>query len=120
MTALKEIITTHQNPLLDDFSSLQTTVIPDEYAGFIYMWKCIPEDCYYIGSHLGIPKDEYRGSGRRFKQVFEHYGMTQFERVILEYVVDRADIKNVEQFWLNKFKAVMSVKFYNQKNAVKQ
>lgn len=114
----KKIITTHTNPLLEDFEALHDKMKPEKYAGFIYLWKCIPEDCYYLGSHKGKDNDEYRGSGRLFRRVFEHYGMTKFNRVILEYVTDEPKLKIREQYWINKFKAVMSSKFYNQKHAV--
>ena len=119
MQNLKPIIHQHVNPLLADFKTLHAGKAPETYSGFIYMWKCIPEDCYYIGSHQGTYYDEYRGSGRRFRQVFEHYGMTQFERIILEYVIEKSDILSREQYWINQFKAVKSAQFYNQKNAVK-
>jgi hypothetical protein len=114
---MKPIIFTHENPLLEDFSALAAEK-PESYEGFVYMWKCIPEDRYYIGSHQGVANDEYRGSGRTFKRVFEYYGITQFRRVILEYVETVAMVKVREQHWLNVFRAVQSDRFYNQKNAV--
>ena len=115
---LKPIITTHTNPLLENFEALNVQERPRDYAGFIYIWKCIPEDKYYLGSHKGIVVDEYRGSGSRFKQVFEYYGITKFKRVILEYVQDEVELKRKEQLWINKFRAVKSSRFYNIKNAV--
>lgn len=114
---MKPIIFTHTHPLLEDFPALNASK-PEEYQGFIYMWKCVPEDRYYIGSHLGVTNDDYRGSGRLFRKVFEYYGITQFERVILEYVDANASIKEREQHWLNEFKAVQSDRFYNMKNAL--
>lgn len=114
---MKTIILTHTHPLLEDFLALNA-LKPESYQGFIYMWKCIPEDRYYIGSHLGVIHDDYRGSGRLFRKVFEFYGITHFERVILEYVEDATTIKEREQHWLNEFRAVMSDRFYNSKNAV--
>lgn len=114
---MKPIIHTHQNPLLENFESLHQ-VQPEQYDGFIYLWKCIPEDMFYVGSHKGPINDEYRGSGRRFKRVFEHYGITQFKRVILEYVPNVEEIKNKEQMWMNKFRAKQSSRFYNTNNVV--
>ena len=116
---MKPIILSHSNPLLDDFESLHEAVRPDAYAGFVYLWKCIPEDMFYVGSHKGIVHDDYRGSGKRFKQVFEYYGITQFKRVILEYVADEELIKLREQEWMNRFKAKRSTRFYNMHNVVK-
>jgi hypothetical protein len=115
---MKSIIHTHQNPLLENFEELHENNRPEKYAGFIYLWKCIPEDMYYVGSHKGTYHDEYRGSGSRFTRVFEYYGITQFKRIILEYVEDDEQIKVKEQLWMNKFKAKKSDKFYNVKNAV--
>jgi hypothetical protein len=114
---MKPIVTTHRNPLLEDIKQLQA-VKPEKFAGFIYLWKCMPEDSFYLGSHKGTPNDEYRGSGTMFRRVFEHYGMTQWERVIVEYVVDESQLKHREQYWIDKFRAVQSDRFYNQKNAV--
>jgi len=112
------IILTHRNPLLEDISKLAATE-PEEYAGFIYMWKCIPEYLFYIGSHKGNAYDQYRGSGARFKQVYDYYGLTKFERVILEFVVEADDMKKAEQRWINKFNAVKSKIFLNAKKAIK-
>jgi hypothetical protein len=115
---LKPIITQHKNPLLENFESLNVQDRPSDYAGFIYLWKCIPEDKFYLGSHKGLVHDEYRGSGSTFKKVFEHYGITQFKRVVLEYVENEDNLKAQEQKWMNKFRAVKSSRFYNNKNAV--
>lgn len=106
----------HSNPLLDNFEELNA-VQPEKYAGYIYLWKCIPEDMFYLGSHKGEKKDTYRGSGRRFKQVFEHYGITQFKRVILEYVDEETSLKEREQMWMDKFKVKNCGRFYNINNA---
>jgi len=115
---MKPVIITHPNQLLEDFESLNATK-PDTYAGFVYLWKCIPEDMFYVGSHKGPINDDYRGSGRRFKKVFEHYGITNFKRVILEYVDDPAQIKIKEQEWMNKLKVSQSSRFYNLNKAVR-
>lgn len=114
---MKPIIYTHQNPLLEDIQKLKQDP-PSYYEGFIYLWKCIPEDMFYVGSHKGLSHDEYRGSGSRFKRVFEYYGLTQFERVIVEYVEDAKQIKVKEQLWMNKFRAKHSSRFYNTNNVV--
>lgn len=108
---------THRNPLLENISQLAAGE-PEAYVGFVYLWRCVPEDLFYIGSHKGNAYDQYRGSGRRFKQVYDYYGLTKFERVILEYVEDEQDLRRVEQAWMDKFNAVKSPKFLNQKKAM--
>ena len=113
-----KIIHTHTNLLLDNFEELNVEK-PATYAGFIYLWKCIPEDMFYVGSHKGKLHDEYRGSGRKFKRVFEHYGLTHFKRVILEYVDDASLLKIKEQEWMNKLRVKQSSRFYNVNSAVK-
>lgn len=115
---MKPIITTHKNPLLEDITLLEAER-PEEYAGFVYMWECIPEGLFYIGSHKGEVTDEYRGSGRRFRQLFEYHGITQFKRVILEYVADEDHLRFREQLWITKFRAVISPYFLNAKNAAR-
>lgn len=111
----KRIIFTHRNPLLENIQLLESTQ-PENYAGFVYLWKCIPENMFYIGSHKGKVYDDYRGSGTRFRHVFEYYGSTQFERVILEYVSETDTIKAREQYWMTKFNAAKSQMFYNMRN----
>lgn len=111
----KRIVFTHRNPLLENIKLLESQR-PEKYSGFVYMWHCIPEDMFYIGSHKGPVHDEYRGSGTRFRHVFEYYGITKFERVILEYVDDADKIKRREQAWMDKFNAASSNVFYNMKN----
>jgi hypothetical protein len=111
------ITITHRNPLLEDISQL-AAVEPKEYVGFVYLWKCIPENLYYIGSHKGNAYDQYRGSGRRFKQVYDYYGLTKFERVVLEYVTAVSELRRREQHWMDKFNAVGSKLFLNEKKAL--
>ena len=106
------------HPLLEDFDNLSAP-IPEQYVGFIYIWYCIPEETYYIGKHVGKITDEYDGSGRKFKQVFRHYGVTQFKRAILEYVSDLKNVKYIEQKWISTFNAVHSKSFYNMKNSTR-
>lgn len=114
---MKPIVLSHQNPALADYKLLEAAK-PEQYGGFVYLWKCIPEDMFYIGSHKGTTTDLYRGSGKRFRQVFEYYGVTQFDRVILEYVPDADDLRSREQYWIQKFNAVTSSRFLNEKNAL--
>jgi hypothetical protein len=115
---MKSIITTHKNPLLEDITLLEAER-PEEYAGFVYMWECVPEGKFYIGSHKGEVTDDYRGSGRRFRALFEHYGITQFRRVVLEYVEDEDHLRFREQAWIIRFRAVVSPNFLNIKNAAR-
>lgn len=115
--AMKSVILSNSNPILENITLLEAPR-PESFGGFIYLWKCVPEDLYYVGSHKGKPEDEYRGSGARFKKVFEYYGVTKFERVVLEYVDDVSQIKAREQYWMNKFRATKSNRFLNTKNAV--
>ena len=115
---MKSIILKHRHPLLENFESLNIPP-PESYSGFIYLWYCTPDDMFYIGSHKGLRCDGYRGTGSRFKKVFEYHGITQFKRVIIEYVHDVKLLKVTEQKWINIFNAINSTDFYNVKNAVK-
>jgi hypothetical protein len=106
------------NPLLENFESLSAPQ-PEQYVGFVYIWSIIPEEMFYIGSHHGKITDAYDGTGSRFSQALRYHGITQFKRVILEYVQDKSKLKYREQFWIDKFNAVRSKSFYNMKNAVR-
>jgi hypothetical protein len=107
-----------RHPLLEDYESLSAQQ-PEQYVGFVYIWYCIPEDMFYIGKHSSKVTSGYDGSGSRFKQVLRHYGITQFNRVILEYIQDYTTINHREQYWIDKFNAVRSKRFYNVRNSVK-
>ena len=111
----KRIIFKHKPALLENYKTLAQSE-PKEYQGFIYLWRCVPEDMYYIGSHKGKSYDDYRGSGTRFKYAYDYHGATKFERIVLEYLADTKNIKEREQDWMTKFNAVKSQWFYNMRN----
>lgn len=117
---MKKIIFANQtNPLLEDISKLNQPR-PEKYESVIYMVEITPEQMWYVGSHIGSDSvTEYIGSGRKFRQVFHHYGLQDSKRIILEYIEDKSNTKTREQHWLDKFNCVKSPRFYNMKNVIR-
>ena len=62
------------------------------YSGFIYEWTNKLDGMKYIGSHKGTIDDGYTGSGKRFENARNKYGIENFERTILEYVEKEENI----------------------------
>jgi group I intron endonuclease len=88
---------------------------PDNYFGFVYMWENQCNGKRYIGSHAGTTDDGYIGSGSVFKEAVKKYGITQFQRVILEFVeeANRDFLLQREKFWIDVHDAAESRDFYN-------
>jgi len=83
------------------------------YSGFIYEWTNKLDGMKYIGSHKGTIDDGYTGSGKRFENVRNKYGIEIFERTILEYVEKEEDILLKEQHYLDTFGCAKSPLYYN-------
>lgn len=67
----------------------------------------------YVGKCWGDPSSSYIGSGKYFKRAIKKYGLDNFERTILEYCSTKDELKQKEQFWIDKFDAANSDEFYN-------
>lgn len=85
----------------------------NEYYGFIYEWTHTTTGMKYIGSHKGHVNDGYIGSGLRFNNAVKKYGIENFERIILEYVMDDEGLKNREQYYLDIYECASSPNYYN-------
>jgi hypothetical protein len=83
------------------------------YSGFIYEWTNKLDGMKYIGSHKGTIDDGYTGSGKRFENARNKYGIENFERTILEYVEKEENILLKEQHYLDTFGCAKSPLYYN-------
>jgi group I intron endonuclease len=81
----------------------------------MYIYKIINKvnGKWYIGKHNGRDPN-YFGSGKLLKQAVEKYGKDNFERIILEEVID--DLDSREQFWIAETDAVNDPMSYNLAN----
>lgn len=86
--------------------------------GFVYIWINKINNKRYIGSHIGHINDGYVGSGTAFNRAIKKYGIENFERVILEQVQDRNDVRKREQYYLDLFDAANDKMFYNMRAKV--
>ena len=82
-------------------------------SGFVYRWHDNSNGMYYIGSHKGMPNDNYIGSGVYFKRAFKQRPEC-FSREIL---YQGNDYLELEEFILEELDAMNDSKSYNLKNA---
>jgi len=106
--------------ILDGIDTSPITV-PEEVGsvvvttGFIYIWKNIKENKFYIGSHLGTFNDGYIGSGLLFKPAYQN-SPSSFRRRILEKNIPKKDLLIREEKWLSLIKdSDLGKKYYNLK-----
>lgn len=83
------------------------------YSGFIYEWTNKKNGMKYLGSHHGTTDDGYIGGGKNFKRAIKKYGIENFDRVIVEYVIERENIFVREQYYLDERECAKSKKYYN-------
>jgi hypothetical protein len=83
------------------------------YSGFIYEWTNKLDGMKYLGSHKGTINDGYTGSGKRFGNAVNIYGIENFERVIVEYIEKEEDILIKEQYYLDTYGCAKSPMYYN-------
>lgn len=83
------------------------------YSGFIYEWTNKLDGMKYLGSHKGTIDDGYTGSGKRFSNAVNKYGIENFERVIVEYIEKEEDILIREQHYLDTIGCAKSPLYYN-------
>lgn len=83
------------------------------YAGFIYEWTNKLDGMKYLGSHKGTIDDGYTGSGKRFGNAVNKYGIENFERTIVEYIEKEEDILIREQHYLDTIGCAKSPLYYN-------
>jgi group I intron endonuclease len=67
-------------------------------------------------SYIGKDKHNnpnYLGSGKRLHSAIKKYGKENFKKEILEYCNTYDELRDKEVFWIKKFDAATSTKFYN-------
>jgi group I intron endonuclease len=65
----------------------------------------------YIGSHKGTTDDGYIGSGKYFNHAVQKYGIENFQREILEEVID--NLHSREQYYIDEVDAANNNLYYN-------
>ena len=83
------------------------------YDGFVYEWTNKKNGMKYLGSHVGTIDDGYTGSGKRFLNTVNKYGIEIFDREIVEYVGEKTNIFAREQHYLDERDCAKSKNYYN-------
>lgn len=83
------------------------------YSGFVYEWTNKLDGKKYLGSHKGTIDDGYTGSGKRFINAVNKYGIENFERAIVEYIEKEEDILIREQHYLDTIECAKNPLYYN-------
>nr|CAI3971108.1 homing endonuclease [Ochrobactrum phage ORM_20] len=82
--------------------------------GFIYLTTNKVNGRKYVGRKKGDPsKTDYLGSGKALKSAIQKYGKDNFERVTLEFTLDREDHEAKEEKWLKILNASDDPSYYN-------
>ena len=78
----------------------------------IYLTENLINNNKYIGQDSrNNPK--YLGSGKYLKLAIKKYGKNNFKKTILEICNNKAQLHIREKYWIKKYNAVESTKFYN-------
>lgn len=86
------------------------------FKGFIYITTNKINGKHYIGKKTFDKKGlwvNYLGSGTNIKRSIKKYGVDNFERKIIAYAFTSKDLNELEKYYIDKFNAVESDKFYN-------
>lgn len=91
-------------------------ITPDTY-GFIYITTNMVNGKRYIGqkrlSSIGIPWQDYIGSGKLILKAKEKYGADAFYKDIIDIATNQGELNKKEVFWIQKYDAVRDNNFYN-------
>ena len=68
----------------------------------------------YIGQHTTSNMDDgYMGSGKLLQRAIDKYGVDNFSRKILAYASTKEELNELEKYYINKFNAIKSDRYYN-------
>lgn len=86
--------------------------------GYIYITTNLINDKKYIGQRKwddeeNISEDDYMGSGIILKQAIKKYGITNFNKKILQICYSKEELGSMEQKYIEEYNAVYSNEYYN-------
>jgi hypothetical protein len=90
----------------------------NKYYGYIYKTTIVPTTQIYIGQKKGtIEKTrDYLGSGKILQAKVNHYGQENCFKEILSICKDKQDLNEMEIFWIEYFRSILSDKVLNITN----
>lgn len=86
------------------------------HYGYIYLTTNLINNKKYIGkSTFKSNHSSYLGSGTLLKKAIEKYGRNNFSKEILQYADTKEELEKMEEYWIEKYKAVEDENYYNIK-----
>jgi hypothetical protein len=85
--------------------------------GFVYIWKDMKRNKFYIGSHMGSFDDGYIGSNKRLKTAYKARPWSFRRKIIESNIFEKhAELLTREEYWLQQIKPEeLKLKYYNEK-----
>lgn len=84
--------------------------------GYIYMIVNKINGKKYVGQHKSSKfchQDKYMGSGKKLKCAYKHYGIENFEKLLVQYVETFEEANKQEEFWIDHYDTTNPEKGYN-------
>ena len=84
--------------------------------GYIYMIVNKTNGKKYIGQHKSMKfchQDKYMGSGKKLASAKKHYGIENFEKLLVQYVETQEEANEQEIFWIAHYDTTNPEKGYN-------
>lgn len=84
--------------------------------GYIYMIMNKINGKKYVGQHKSSKfchQDKYMGSGKKLACAKKHYGIENFEKLLVQYVETREEANKQEEFWISHYDTTNPEKGYN-------
>lgn len=84
-----------------------------EPYGYVYVTTNVINGRKYIGQHKGLFDNTYKGSGDVLGIAVSKYGKENFKVEVLDWAKDEDELNQKEEYWIAKFDAVKSNRYYN-------
>lgn len=84
--------------------------------GYIYMILNKINGKKYVGQRKSMKfchQDKYMGSGKKLKCAIKHYGIENFEKLLVQYVETKEEANKQEEFWIAHYDTTNPEKGYN-------
>lgn len=84
--------------------------------GYVYLTECLVDNMLYIGKHKGLPDGKYIGTGKKFLEHVKQHGRQNFTHAVLAWAETAAELRRLEEFYLEIVDARNNSMFLNMTN----